>query len=119
MNSLPAGTDSPDTSSISLVNWRPGIDPKLSLEVLTRNLALLLKVFPTFQLDPDVAFDMLCDLTDAMLERSVLTLIQTKRDVYPSTAWLAEIRMTALEQRTSADDLTDGQQKRLKELGLR
>ena len=116
MNSLPHATASADTSSISLVNWRPGIDPKLSLEVLTRNLALLLKVFPTFQLDPDVAFDMLCDLTNAMLERSVLMLIQTKRDVYPSTAWLAEIRMTALEQRTVADDLTMSQRMWLRNL---
>ena len=119
MNSLPHATASADTSSISLVNWRPGIDPRLSLETWMRSLAWLLKVFPTLQLDPQFAWEQLSDLTDTMVERAVLTLIQTKRDVYPSSNWIAEIRMTALEQRTSADDLTDGQQKRLKELGLR
>ena len=59
---------------------------------------------------------MLCDLPDALVERAALTLIQTKREVYPGTNWLAELRMTALEQRTIADDLTPEQRQRLNEL---
>ena len=61
-------------------------------------------------------WECLSDLTDAMVERAALTLIQTKREVYPSANWIAEIRMTALEQRTIADDLTPAQRQRLNQL---
>ena len=59
---------------------------------------------------------MLCDLPDRIIERAVLTLIQTQTDVYPSTNWIALIRTTALEQRTVADELTPEQRQRLKQL---
>ena len=62
---------------------------------------------------------MLSDMPDTLVERAILTLIQTKREVYPGTNWIAEIRMTAIAGKTSADDLTEAQQIRLKELGLR
>ena len=116
MSSWPTETDSARTNSISSVNWQPGINPKLSLPALTRTLALLHQGFPTFSLDPELAWTMLCDLPDALVERAALTLIQTKREVYPGTNWLAELRMTALEQRTIADDLTPEQRQRLNEL---
>ena len=116
MNSLQKEADLIDTSLISLVNWHPGINPKLSLEVLTRSIGLLLKAFPTFQLDPEFVWEMLCDLPDRIIERAVLTLIQTQTDVYPSTNWIALIRTTALEQRTVADELTPEQRQRLKQL---
>ena len=116
MSFLPTEMDSTDTNSISLVNWHPGTAPKLSLEAVTRNLALLLKAFPTFQLNPEFAWQMLSDIPDVLVERATLFLIQTKREVYPGTNWIAEIRMTALEQRTVADDLTPTQRSRLKAL---
>ena len=62
---------------------------------------------------------MLSDMPDVLVERAILTLIQTKREVYPGTNWIAEIRMTAIAGKTSADDLTEAQRIRLKELGLR
>src|SRR3990167_4034594 len=118
MNSLPNGTDSPDTSSISLVNWRPGLEPaRLSRTRVGMCLAWLTRAFPTLQLDPQFVWEHLSDLTDTMVERAVLILIQTKRDVYPGTNWIAEIRMTAIAGKTSADDLTEAQRIRLKELG--
>ena len=116
MNSLQNETDLIDTNSISLVNWHPGTNPKLSLEVLTCSIGLLLKAFPTFQLDPEFAWEMLCDLPDRIIERAVLTLIQTQAEVYPSTNWIALIRTTAIEQRTVVDDLTPEQHQRLKQL---
>ena len=98
MNSLPSDQDSVDTKRISFVNWQPGIATKLSLPVLTKSLALLLKAFPTFTLDPEFAWDMLGDIPDELLTDAILVLIQTKREVYPSTNWIAEIRMTVYER---------------------
>lgn len=94
--SLPLPTvDLPDTRWSISVNWQPGINPKLSLEVLTRYLALLLKAFPTFSLDPEFAWQMLGDLPESDMNRAALWLIQTKHEVYPGTNWIAEIRQAA------------------------
>lgn len=90
-------TDSPDTRWSTSVNWQPGIDPKLSLQVLTRCLALLLKAFPTFALDQEFAWQMLGDLPEPDMHRAALWLIQTKLAVYPGTNWIAEIRHAATE----------------------
>ena len=106
----------PPTSSLSSVNWHPGSLVRLSRPLLAQCLARMALAFPTFNLDPEFAFEMLCDLPDVLLERATLTLMYTKCEVYPGTNWLAVLRMTALEQRTSADDLTPEQRQRLREL---
>ena len=45
---------------------------------------------------------MLSDLSDALVERAVTALIQTKTDAFPNTNWIAEIRQAALAAPRSA-----------------
>ena len=115
-NLLDPRTDSPEDNWSSFVNWHPGSNPTLTRQAVGRAVALLTKAFPTARLDPEFVWQMCSDVTDTMIERAALTLIQTKREAWPSTNWIAELRMTALAQRSVADDLTPEQRQRLKTL---
>ena len=109
--------DSPLTNSINSVNLPRGLaTPASPQQVFARHMARLAQAFPTFQLDPAFAWEMLGDLPDALLERAVLVLIHTKIEAYPGTNWVAVIRTTALDQRSMADELTPSQRQRLREL---
>ena len=84
---------------IGSVNWTPGLNPKLSLPVLTRSLALLRQAFPaTFIPDPEFAWTMLCDLPDVWVEHAALMLTETKRGGSPGTNWIATLRRAVIEQ---------------------
>ncbi len=72
-------------------------------------IGLLTQAFPTLALDPEFAWQMWSDLSDSLVERAALQLIQTKRDVYPGTNWVAEVRVTALANHSIADNLTPEQ----------
>src|SRR3990167_9558713 len=68
--SLPAlATGLPPTSSLSSVNWQPGSLAPLSRPLLATCLARMALAFPTFNLDPEFAFEMLCDVPDFLLEQ--------------------------------------------------
>ncbi len=59
---------------------------------LVQATALLIKAFPTLQIDVDMWWLMLQDLPDAAVLEAVVALIRTQTDVFPGTNWVALIR---------------------------
>jgi hypothetical protein len=64
-------------------------------ETLKKGLGILLQSFPNKEINAEIAWPILADLTDEEFERAVVNIIATRIEIYPNTNMIAMIREMA------------------------
>lgn len=66
-------------------------------KIFKEGIALLLRAFPNKEINPKLAWVLLCDLNNPEYESAIMKIISTQVEIYPNTNMIALIRHNAKE----------------------
>lgn len=69
----------------------------MTKNVFKTGLSVLLQVFPNKEIQPEVAWPILNDLSDNEFQIAIINIISTQTEIYPNTNMIALIRQKAKE----------------------
>lgn len=81
----------------------------MNRSVFNKGVSIIVRTFPSTNVDAGLWWPMLSDLTNENFERAVLEIIRSTKEIFPGTNWIALIREKAVKDGSplAAEALTE------------